>query len=252
MSAAGTWTLRVDDRDAYNDRGTLNSWTLRVKLAGPSTNQAPVAQAGADQTLPAGTTVTLDGSGSFDPDGDALSYTWTQVVGSQVTLSGASSAQASFTAPSVTAPTQFIFQLVVSDGQLQSNADQTTVTVQPVSSEWLFDQAATDTPKSIPDYNSTGITSSISVGANFPVSEIEVDLDISHTYIGDLRVILTCPGGSSVYLHNRTGGSANDIHTTYPASICMGQSAAGTWSLKVIDLARYDLGSLDNWQLRIR
>jgi hypothetical protein len=67
----------------------------RVRTGG---NEPPVADAGADQTgVPAGT-ITLDASGSFDPDGYPITYQWTQIAGPGVAISGANTARATFTA----------------------------------------------------------------------------------------------------------------------------------------------------------
>ena len=64
-------------------------------------NQAPTADAGADQTVASGATVNLNGNGSTDPDGDTLTYAWTQTGGTAVTLTGANTATPSFTAPTL-------------------------------------------------------------------------------------------------------------------------------------------------------
>ena len=92
--------------------------------AGP---QPPVANAGADQTVAAGVVVTLDGSGSFDPGGAALSYQWSQTGGGPVTLSSSTAVQPTFTAPGSAAT--LTFQLVVSDGTSSSSPSDVTVTV---------------------------------------------------------------------------------------------------------------------------
>ncbi len=85
-------------------------------------NQAPVTNAGADRTVASGTLVNLDGSASFDPDGDPITYQWTQTGGPSVSLSGPTSVNPTFTAPQVQAPTVLTFQLTVTDGLATSVA----------------------------------------------------------------------------------------------------------------------------------
>lgn len=98
----------------------------------PPSNRPPVAITGPNQTvdLTQPRTVLLDGSGSYDPDGDALAYQWTQLTGPAVTLSNATSAACTFVAAPVNAQTALTFQLSVSDGALASSAS-TTVTLLP-------------------------------------------------------------------------------------------------------------------------
>jgi LmbE family N-acetylglucosaminyl deacetylase len=107
----------------------LDEVIVTVPASGtPPPNQAPTANAGANQTVNGGASVTLTGSGT-DPEGSALTYTWTQFSGPSVTLAGSGAAR-TFTAPAATASAQtLVFQLIVSDGSLSSPAAQTTVTV---------------------------------------------------------------------------------------------------------------------------
>ena len=118
-----TFLLTVTDDD-----GATGSDTVRVTVS--PANRPPVANAGPPQSVAAGAAVTLSGSGS-DPDGEVAGYAWTQTFGSTVTLSGASSATAAFTAPAVTARTTLTFRLTVTDNDGATGADETTVTVSP-------------------------------------------------------------------------------------------------------------------------
>ena len=90
-------------------------------------NQAPISNAGIDQTVPIGITVILNGSGSNDPDNapEPLTYSWVQTSGPDVTLNDANTAKSSFT------PTEagsYVFDLIVRDGQADSVVDSVTIT----------------------------------------------------------------------------------------------------------------------------
>jgi hypothetical protein len=93
---------------------------------------APTANAGPDQTVDEGTPVTLDGSGSSDPEGQALTYSWSQLSGPAVTLSDPSAVTPTFTAPDVAVSTPLTFQLEVCDPTPLCDTDTATVTVNAV------------------------------------------------------------------------------------------------------------------------
>lgn len=96
--------------------------------------------------------------------------------------------------------------------------------------------ASADTPLPIMDYETT--TSQILVTEPLSITDVNVFVHIQHTWIGDLTVDLVSPAGTTVRLHNRSGGNAQDIVRTYddedpanlpaqPLSAFDGQSAAG-------------------------
>ena len=119
---AGDYTVRLTVSD-----GELTSDA--VECTATATNTAPVANAGSDQDVTLGDLVQLDGSQSSDPNGDDLTYAWTfasQPGGSAAVLSSATIANPTFTAD---VAGEFVVELTVSDGDLTSNPDQVTISV---------------------------------------------------------------------------------------------------------------------------
>ncbi|MDI9831076.1 M4 family metallopeptidase [Streptomyces sp. KAU_LT] len=102
----------------------------------------------------------------------------------------------------------------------------------------------------IPDRGSA-VTSSITVSGrtgNAP-SNLQVGVNIVHTYIGDLKVDLIAPDGSVYVLKNYgTGGSADNIDTTYTVN-ASSEAANGVWKLRVQDNASLDTGYINSWKL---
>ncbi len=103
-----TFELTVSD-GVFSDTDTVD---IHINL--PGANQSPEADAGPDQEVNTGDTVTMNASESSDPEGDPLSYSWAQTAGPQAALSGADSVCPTFTAP-YTGLT-LTFELTVSDG----------------------------------------------------------------------------------------------------------------------------------------
>lgn len=120
--------------------------------------------------------------------------------------------------------------------------------------------ASTDTPRPIDDLST--LNSSVNVLDNYCIGDVNVDIDITHSYIGDLILDLRSPAGTVVRLHNRTGGSADDLLLTYddegvapdgPGALSDYdfEASAGLWTLIVSDNAAQDIGTLNDWALRI-
>jgi subtilisin-like proprotein convertase family protein len=109
----------------------------------------------------------------------------------------------------------------------------------------------------IPDVGAP-VTSSIQITDSGAINELRISVDISHTYIGDLRIDLIAPNGTAVSLHRNTGGSTRDLKQTYSAQQTpalqplIGKSIAGTWQLRVVDVFRFDIGRLNSWRIAAR
>jgi M6 family metalloprotease-like protein len=110
----------------------------------------------------------------------------------------------------------------------------------------------------IPDAAAAGIRRRLATAAAGTIGSVEVSVDVAHTYIGDLRVSLRPPAGGEVVLHDRAGGSADNLVKTYTAATSAGLAAlagrpiAGDWELGVADLAAADVGKLNHWKVVIR
>ena len=126
----------------------------------------------------------------------------------------------------------------------------------------MVDRTST-TVLSIPDNTTTGVTSSLSVtggtATTCTIASITVDVNITHTYIGDLDVTLTSPSGTAVLLHGSTGGTADNLVGTYPTTLTpvdllsafVGEPVSGSWRMQVVDGAATDVGTLNSWGIHI-
>lgn len=109
----------------------------------------------------------------------------------------------------------------------------------------------------IPDNDRAGITSTMTIDASSNVKNVEVSVDITHTFIGDLIVTLVSPENTSIDLHHQVGGAQDNLIKSYSSSTIpelgklAGESTRGDWHLKVADLAGQDVGKLNRWSLRI-
>ncbi|HWT01626.1 MAG TPA: proprotein convertase P-domain-containing protein [Pyrinomonadaceae bacterium] len=111
--------------------------------------------------------------------------------------------------------------------------------------------------RAIPDNAPAGVADVIRVADAGRVRAVKVSLDITHTWIGDLRVSLAAPDATVVVLHDRSGADGDNIRRTYdtmaaPALAALSNhTAQGDWTLQVQDLAAQDIGTLNNWSLEI-
>ena len=114
-----------------------------------------------------------------------------------------------------------------------------------------------DADLAIPDATPTGVASVISLDGDRPASIVTIDVDIQHTYIGDLQVDLVSPSNIMVRLHDQGGGGTDNLVRSYdsrsePAlETLVGGEVDGDWTLLVRDLAQADTGRLVSWSITV-
>jgi subtilisin-like proprotein convertase family protein len=109
----------------------------------------------------------------------------------------------------------------------------------------------------IPDDDPNGVSSAIAILQSGTVQGVEVGVDLTHTYVGDLLVELMSPMGQRAILHDRLGGSSDNLLTTYDSvstpslETLIGQPIQGSWVIRVTDLAGQDVGKLNRWSIEL-
>ncbi|WP_198673628.1 PKD domain-containing protein [Algibacillus agarilyticus] len=216
---AGTYiaTLVVND-------GQVDSIADSVSIFISESNIAPVAHAGADQSVSVNTTVTLNGSGSQDANGDTLTYTWSifSPSGDQVTLINPNVVSPTFTPSSIG---NYIASLEVSDGELSSEAAQINISVTSLNTA----------PVALP---------SLTIDTSFTENDtVTLTGEYSTDSEGDTLTYLwalTSPEGSSATLSNHSSMTPNfvaDIAGVYTASLIVNDgllsSTASTINIRV-------------------
>ena len=155
----GTYVFEVTVSDGDTDGTVTGTVTVVVN------NQLPLAEAGANTSVNVSEVVTLDGRASSDPDGDALTYAWTQTSGALVTLNNADTSTPSFTAPGVA--TDLEFQLIVTDTEgAASLPDIVRITVGEIAITGLA--IVTDAPTVLTQ--ATSFTATLAAGSNVSYS----------------------------------------------------------------------------------
>ena len=104
----------------------------------------------------------------------------------------------------------------------------------------------------IPDNDETGIRSTATIPEGTTGASVQVALNITHTYIGDLVVELAAPSGDRWTLHDRDGGSADDINRVIPLDPAPQGALEGEWTLTIADRAGRDVGKLESWSITIQ
>ncbi len=143
-------------------------------------------------------------------------------------------------------------QVTLTDGQHVYGVD--FVLTPTMTSEYCESPAAP-----ISDNQTTTDVLTIPAADDASITSLEVYVNITHTYIGDLLITLTSPAGTVVTLHSRSGGGTDNLVGWYPSQLIpagdlgafVGQQMAGNWTISVADQAGGDTGTLNQWCLRI-
>jgi subtilisin-like proprotein convertase family protein len=239
---------------SFTVKGTATSatHTASASVTVVNNNQAPtvtITSPTNGSTVSGTITVSADAT---DADGTVASVKFTLPDGTTVTDTSAPFST-TFDTTKV-ADGSAVFKATATDNAGAATTAQVTVTVANGNNNCLNNTFnATDVPKSIPDNNATGITSSISVVGNGTVAQFFLSLNITHPFRGDLLVTLTSPSGTVVTVFNgqSTDSGDNVIFSNATTSVFNGEKAAGTWKLKVVDRAAADVGTLNSWSIKI-
>jgi len=227
---------------------TTTTYTLTATGSGGSVSQNVTVTVNA--VTPPPTIDSFGASPSTIDEGSSATLSWTTSNATSCTINGSSVAVDGSMTVSPTTTTTYTLSATGDGGNVSQNV---IVTVNPASGTVETRTFSSgDVPKSIPDNNSTGVTSTLVLNDGHSIQDFQVTVNITHTYIGDLVVSLISPSGTEVILSNRAGGSADNINQTYTLTNFNGLDAVGTWTLKVKDLARYDTGTIDSWSLAIK
>ena len=214
----------------------IDSSSAQVELVVENVNHPPSANAGADQTKAEGALVTLNGSGSTDPDGDKLYYFWRQIGGSEVELSSSSVSNPSFTGPSdlPTGAVALVFELIVFDAELFSVPDTVTMTIQAQNDPPLC-QAAVAKPASLwpPNHKLvpieiTGVSDPNSDRVTLWVTGVTQDETVNGLGDGDTSPDAVIQNGKVLVRAERAGGGNGRVyHLNFMAEDQFGQACTG-------------------------
>ncbi|MGH8083424.1 MAG: S8 family serine peptidase [Lysobacter sp.] len=213
-------------------RGSPNRLLYSLFSAGPGPNNPPVANFTSSAS---GLTVTFTDT-STDSDGSIASRSWNFGDGTTSTATNPSK--------TYSAAGTYNVSLTVTDDDGATHTKNGTVTVGTSGTQTYTN----GTDVAIND-NAT-VESSIAVSGrtgNAP-SNASVSVSIIHTYKGDLKVDLVAPDGSLYNIHNRTGGSADNVSGTFTFNLSS-EALNGTWKLRVNDNATFDTGRIDTWSI---
>ena len=272
-SISGTWTLKINDDYPSADDGVLNSWTLTINYGDTTNVPNPITSiSGSGSQYSVTVSASTDGTynldlvqnhGIEDLADNLLTNTATTGVDQTYTVN---TVPADNTAPTLTSIERYNLTAATTDSQtLVYEVTFSEAVTGVTQSDFVLSSDSTGGPDpntgtgqftqtKSPSAAITGdqdVIDTIAVSNSGSATSVSVDLNIAHSYIGDLKVDLVAPDGTTKTLHNRLGGSSDDIVATYTPNF-NGTSISGTWTLKINDdYPSADDGVLNSWTLTI-
>ncbi len=280
---SGDWILRVVDL-ARHDTGTLKRWKLAVEIqkaaasihkertpnlpipdkdASGVSSTIQVSRAGRVRSVKLGVNITHTYRGDLrveliNPLGDRAILHNRTGGGTHDLKETYQSSETASLAGFTGQPVKGDWVLRVSDlaGQDVGTLNHWSLDIELAPIFQVVKQEASPN-LSIPDNDGGGIGSPLAIAHSGTAQAIEVSVEITHSYVGDLRVELVAPSGDQATLHSRTGGRtrnlALDLHSESSPELAglIGQPIKGNWILRVTDVAAYDVGTFDSWSLQI-
>ena len=270
-SIAGTWTLRISD-NANADSGTLNDWTLTINHGSGTTTNPVTSISGSGDTYYVTVSSTQDGTYNLDlvssghgiADESSNPLTDTTPTGADETYT-VSTTITDTTAPTISSIERYSPSNATTDSQTLVYRITFSEDVAGVgTADFALSPGSTGgtggggtseqftqtrSPSlAIPD--STTVSDAITVADSGTATSVTVAVDVTHTYISDLKIDLVAPDGTTKTVHSRSGGGTDDINQTYTPDF-EGESIAGTWTLRISDNVNFDSGTLNDWTLTI-
>ena len=264
---AGDWILRMYD-NYVDDSGILNSWTLTINHSSTATTTSPVTS-GSGSVYYATVSAAQDGTYNLDlvspghgitdvadnplsspvPTGADHTYT-VSTASADTTAPTVTSIERSNPAGETTSAQTLVFAVTFSEDVTGVDLSDFALSPDSTGGGSAPGQFTQTSEPATPIADRSTVQDAITVDRSGTATSVSVAVDISHTYIGDLVVDLIAPDGTAQTLHNRTGGSANDIDQTYAPDFD-GTGIADDWTLRVSDRAGGDVGTLNSWTLTI-
>jgi len=220
----------------------LCSSSSTVGIQVENIDHPPVAYAGEDQTMLEGATVTLNATGSSDPDGDALAYNWEQRSGPSVALSDPHNPTPIFTAPLVAYGTTvtLVFRVTVDDGWGLSDDDEVEITVRHRNASPRCDLGRPSVASLWPPNHKLvpvtilGVADPENSQVTITILDVTQDEPVNGTGDGDTAPDAVIQGGTVLLRAERSGnGNGRVYRITFQAVDADGGSCTGQVSVTV-------------------